>query len=92
MWHRNVTGFFLIGLLVLVSFSDAVRMFLANWIHAAVPDVPLAKIPPLLPPAFFAAFVAITEGWQWYMRASTINALKVLRELRRKYDLVPYRD
>jgi len=73
------------GLLVVISFSNDTREFLAWIIH---PILPLEQLDALLPAITFFLFVLLSEGSQWTTRLIAINSIRVISRLRKRYKFV----
>jgi hypothetical protein len=79
-WVRFAAGGLLIMCMLILAFSDSLRL-------TAVPA--LTRFVPYVPATTIMGFVVIMESWMWFVRIKTRIARSILDELADRYKLSP---
>jgi hypothetical protein len=87
VWVRAICLIFLLAIVDVICWVDAIRETLVARLHEWSPAIPTSQAQALLPIFAIAVFLIFGEGWQWLMRFKTKLMVVMLDILGEKYVL-----
>jgi hypothetical protein len=86
-WLRFLAMGLVLVLLNTVTFFDAFRQLVSNFLEQRYPAVTSGQFSNVLPVALFALFIVVSEAWIWMMRMRTDLLLNAISNLEQKYKI-----
>ncbi len=91
-WWRLCIGIPIVLILDAFAFNETVRQYLTNITRSVVPNISDTDASFLCASILVMAFVIAVETWHWVIRINTIVAIRLLKNLSAKFDLIPQKN